>query len=200
MTKRTLQFGFQRVDKGWHRKIITLTFWAFSNPSLLFSYFDAKGNSRRRQLRNLPLISEFHFPTGAAPSFTLAKEWRSILIYLFSKTLSSRRSTYFLIHPILPAASFITCLVSSVAYVLMNLKNLDGSLWLGLFRKAFSSEFIWSDHSLSVYTAWAPKQPNAEKAQNTCVAVNSSNSNAGLWDDIDCAARNRFICKIRKGT
>ncbi|XP_074624200.1 uncharacterized protein LOC141882148 isoform X4 [Acropora palmata] len=85
------------------------------------------------------------------------------------------------------------------AYVLMNLKNLDGSLWLGLFREAFSSEFIWSDHSLSVYTAWAPKQPNAEKAQKTCVAVNSSNSNAGLWDDIDCAARNGFICKIRKG-
>ncbi|XP_044168284.1 lithostathine-1-like [Acropora millepora] len=85
------------------------------------------------------------------------------------------------------------------AYVLMNLKNLDGGLWLGLFREAFSSEFIWSDHSLSVYTAWAPKQPNAEKAQKTCVAVNSSNSNAGLWDDIDCAARNGFICKIRKG-
>ncbi|XP_015752620.1 PREDICTED: macrophage mannose receptor 1-like [Acropora digitifera] len=85
------------------------------------------------------------------------------------------------------------------AYVLMNLKNLHGSLWLGLFREAFSSEFIWSDHSLSVYTAWAPKQPNAQKAQKTCVAVNSSNSNAGLWDDIDCAARNGFICKIRKG-
>ncbi|XP_044179134.1 macrophage mannose receptor 1-like [Acropora millepora] len=85
------------------------------------------------------------------------------------------------------------------AYVLMNLKNLDGSLWLGLFREAFSSEFIWSDHSLSVYKAWAPKQPNAQKAQKTCVAVNSSNSNAGLWDDIDCAARNGFICKIRKG-
>ncbi|XP_015761322.1 PREDICTED: macrophage mannose receptor 1-like [Acropora digitifera] len=81
----------------------------------------------------------------------------------------------------------------------MNLKNLDGSLWLGLFREAFSFEFIWSDHSLSVYTAWAPKQPNAQKAQKTCVSVNSFNSNAGLWDDIDCAARNGFICKIRKG-
>ncbi|XP_015776212.1 PREDICTED: uncharacterized protein LOC107354273 [Acropora digitifera] len=84
------------------------------------------------------------------------------------------------------------------AYVLMNLKNFNGGIWLGLFRGAFSAEFAWSDHSISVYTAWAPKQPNAPNAQKTCVVVNSSNSNAGLWDDIDCAARNGFICKIRK--
>ena len=82
----------------------------------------------------------------------------------------------------------------------MNLKNFIGSIWLGLFREAFSAEFVWSDHSLSVYTAWAPKQPNASKAQKTCVVANSSNSNAGLWYDIDCAARNGFICKVRKGT
>ena len=82
----------------------------------------------------------------------------------------------------------------------MNLKNFNGGIWLGLFRGAFSAEFAWSDHSISVYTAWAPKQPNAPNAQKTCVVVNSSNSNAGLWDDIDCGARNGFICKIRKGT
>ncbi|XP_044171531.1 macrophage mannose receptor 1-like [Acropora millepora] len=81
----------------------------------------------------------------------------------------------------------------------MNLKNFSGSIWLGLFREAFSAEFVWSDHSLSVYTAWARKQPNAPKAQKTCVVANSSNSNAGLWYDIDCAARNGFICKVRKG-
>ncbi|XP_074624213.1 macrophage mannose receptor 1-like isoform X2 [Acropora palmata] len=85
------------------------------------------------------------------------------------------------------------------AYVLRNLKNSNGGIWLGLFREAFSAEFLWSDHSLSVYTAWAPKQPNAPTAQKACVVVNSSNSNAALWDDIDCAARNGFICKIRKG-
>ncbi|XP_044179085.1 uncharacterized protein LOC114946811 isoform X1 [Acropora millepora] len=85
------------------------------------------------------------------------------------------------------------------AYVLMNLKNFNGGIWLGLFRGAFSAEFAWSDHSITVYTAWAPKQPNAPNAQKTCVVVNSSNSNTGLWDDIDCAARNGFICKIRKG-
>ena len=82
----------------------------------------------------------------------------------------------------------------------MNLKNLNVGLWLGLFREAFSAEFVWSDHSLSLYTAWAPKQPNAPKGQKTCVVVNSSNSNAGLWDDVDCAARNGFICRIRRGT
>ena len=82
--------------------------------------------------------------------------------------------------------------------MLRNLKNFNGGLWLGLFREAFSAEFVWSDHSLSVYTAWAPKQPNTPTAQKTCVVVNSSN--AGLWDDIDCAARNGFMCKIRKGT
>ncbi|XP_067020488.1 macrophage mannose receptor 1-like [Acropora muricata] len=85
------------------------------------------------------------------------------------------------------------------AYVLRNLKNSNGGIWLGLFREAFAAEFLWSDHSLSVYTAWAPKQPNAPPAQKACVVVNSSNSNAALWDDIDCAARNGFICKIRKG-
>ena len=82
----------------------------------------------------------------------------------------------------------------------MALKNLNVGLWLGLFREAFSVEFVWSDHSLSEYTAWAPKQPNAHKEQKTCVVVNSSNSNAGLWDDVDCAAPNGFICKIRNGT
>ena len=84
--------------------------------------------------------------------------------------------------------------------MLRNLKNSNGGIWLGLFREAFAAEFLWSDHSLSVYTAWAPKQPNAPPAQKACVVVNSSNSNAALWDDIDCAARNGFICKIRKGT
>ncbi|XP_015760775.1 PREDICTED: macrophage mannose receptor 1-like [Acropora digitifera] len=88
---------------------------------------------------------------------------------------------------------------NSSAYVLRNLKNFNGGIWLGLFREAFSADFVWSDHSLSVYTAWAPKQPNAHKAEKTCVVVNSSNSNAGLWDDIDCATRNGFICRIRKG-
>ena len=85
------------------------------------------------------------------------------------------------------------------AFVVLNLKNFRGGLWLGLSREANSPEFTWSDHSITLYTNWATNQPDALRTQKTCVVANNSASNAGGWSDVDCSDRNGFVCRIRQG-
>lgn len=90
-------------------------------------------------------------------------------------------------------------LFSLAAFVVLNLKNFLGGFWLGLSREANSRDFSWSDHSITLYTKWAAKQPDASRDQKTCVVANNSVANAGGWSDVDCSERNGFICRIRKG-
>ena len=85
------------------------------------------------------------------------------------------------------------------AFLVVALKNFNGGFWLGFFREENSAEFSWSDQSLPLYTAWASNEPNSPSSQKSCVVANNSNFNAGLWSDVDCAERNGFVCRIRKG-
>ena len=87
-----------------------------------------------------------------------------------------------------------------VAFVVRNMKNLQGGFWLGFHREPNSSDFFWTDNSLPMLTNWASNQPSIPKTQRACVVSENSGLNAGLWNDVKCSARNGFICKIRKGT
>jgi len=91
------------------------------------------------------------------------------------------------------------CCIIFTAYIVRSLKNFKGGLWLGFVREANSSEFRWSDNSLTLYTSWATKEPNSLRTQKSCVFANNSYSNAGRWNDGHCSDRNGFICRIRQG-
>ena len=82
---------------------------------------------------------------------------------------------------------------------MLNLKNFRGGLWLGLTRPKSSPEFLWIDHSITIYTNWATNQPDAADNQTACVVANNSISFAGGWSDVDCSERNGFVCRIRRG-
>lgn len=85
------------------------------------------------------------------------------------------------------------------AFIVLNLKNFRGGLWLGLVRPEYSPEFTWTDHSITMYTNWATNQPDAPDSQKACVVANNSISFAGGWSDVDCSERNGFVCRIRRG-
>lgn len=85
------------------------------------------------------------------------------------------------------------------AFIVLNLKNFRGGLWLGLIRPEHSPEFLWIDHSITLYTNWATSQPDAPDNQTTCVVANNSISFAGGWSDVDCSDRYGFVCRIRRG-
>lgn len=105
----TQQFGFKWVDKGWHRTIEKLTFWAFCSYLLLISPTDAKGK------RSNPSALESSFDTKCALShrcgtiiYAMANEWYPflLLVYLCPTSLRIRRSTDLLIN-LIPPHSFI---------------------------------------------------------------------------------------------
>lgn len=66
------------------------------------------------------------------------------------------------------------------------------SVWIGLFKDPWR----WSDGSNSSYRFWRPSQPN-NKDQN-CVAVIRKQS--GMWNNLDCGTKFRFICRGREYT
>ena len=85
------------------------------------------------------------------------------------------------------------------AFIVMKLKNFIGGLWLGLVRTEYSPDFLWIDHSITIYTNWATNQPDAPDNQKACTVANNSISFAGGWSDVDCSQKNGFVCRIRRG-
>nr|XP_028607052.1 macrophage mannose receptor 1-like isoform X1 [Podarcis muralis]XP_028607053.1 macrophage mannose receptor 1-like isoform X1 [Podarcis muralis] len=60
-------------------------------------------------------------------------------------------------------------------------------LILGLDRK-----FSWLDGTPVTFAMWAPNEPNFSNDEETCVYMNRD---SGLWYDINCGTKNRFICE-----
>ena len=66
-------------------------------------------------------------------------------------------------------------------------------VWIGLKRDPRINDFIWSDHSIPVYTNWAPNEPNGGEAElcghmytrrTDCLPNRAS----GYWNDLRCDA------------
>ncbi|KAK7508695.1 hypothetical protein BaRGS_00000261 [Batillaria attramentaria] len=74
---------------------------------------------------------------------------------------------------------------------------LGESYWLGLDDLNQEGVFTWADGSPVIYSAWSRRQPDNKDTVNgvtteadcTQVALN------GLWKDISCDKKRRFICK-----
>nr|XP_034985744.1 macrophage mannose receptor 1-like [Zootoca vivipara] len=60
-------------------------------------------------------------------------------------------------------------------------------LILGRDRK-----FSWLDGTPVTFAIWAPNQPSFSNDDETCVSIYRE---TGLWHDINCGAKNRFICE-----
>ena len=76
-------------------------------------------------------------------------------------------------------------------------------VWIGL--KWSSTAFYWQDHSVPVYTNWAPKEPNG-KAREPCGQMWMDGHSyllpskaAGYWNDIAChvisSVPNGIVCE-----
>jgi len=76
-------------------------------------------------------------------------------------------------------------------------------VWIGL--KWFSNKFYWYDHSVPVYTRWAPHEPNGN-AREPCGQMWMDGhlsllplTAAGYWNDSPCqvtsGAPNGIVCE-----
>ena len=64
--------------------------------------------------------------------------------------------------------------------------------------KSLDSEFKWYDGSSVLYTPWAPDEPNGNYTGELCVEMYST-FRPGLWNDLSCDEKRRFVCKAEKG-
>ena len=77
-------------------------------------------------------------------------------------------------------------------------------VWIGLKWGSSANRFLWYDHSVPVYTNWAPNEPN-ENAREPCghMWTDPSRSSvvrkAGDWNDFPCGVDpnlpNGLVCK-----
>ncbi|XP_022808236.1 snaclec B6-like [Stylophora pistillata] len=75
-------------------------------------------------------------------------------------------------------------------------------VWIGLMWTA--KDFYWSDYSVPVYKAWAPKEPNG-KSREPCSNMWTRHTSFlpiranGYWNDLPCAVSSRvpigLVCK-----
>lgn len=73
-----------------------------------------------------------------------------------------------------------------------------GSVWIGLSKEPYSA-LKFTDHSVARYSFWGAGQPNRQLDQRTCVQANVTGFHIGRWDDVDCNAKNTFVCEIYHG-
>jgi len=76
-------------------------------------------------------------------------------------------------------------------------------VWIGL--KWSSKDFYWHDHSVPVYTNWAPNEPNGKAKEPCGMMWLSGHSNAlpiraaGYWNDTLCRVvsgfHNGIVCE-----
>ena len=72
--------------------------------------------------------------------------------------------------------------------------------WIGLTDADVESEWKWCDgRILSMYTNWAPGQPNNHNNNQDCVAIRKGHffdtDYDGEWHDDTCTDEKGFICE-----
>ena len=87
----------------------------------------------------------------------------------------------------------------SSAYLIYSLERYIGSVWIGYYHEPYST-FKFVDQSSAAHTYWGSGQPSRQLGQRSCTQANATGSNFGVWDDVDCAITNPFICEIYQGT
>jgi len=70
-------------------------------------------------------------------------------------------------------------------------------VWIGLKWNSGKNAFLWCDHSVPVYTNWAPGEPNGKAAEPCNHLYTGIAGLTGYWNDISCGTRNDrgFVCK-----
>jgi len=73
-------------------------------------------------------------------------------------------------------------------------------VWIGLKWDSRVNRFLWYDHSVPVYTNWAPHEPNG-KAHEPCGHMwtgqtGNVNSASGYWNDILCGVHSHYPCGV----
>jgi len=73
-------------------------------------------------------------------------------------------------------------------------------VWIGLKWDSSVNRFLWSDHSVPVYTNWAPGEPNG-KANEPCGHMwtghqGSLNRATGYWNDLICGVHQDLPCGL----
>ncbi|XP_053533567.1 putative C-type lectin domain family 20 member A isoform X2 [Ictalurus punctatus] len=69
--------------------------------------------------------------------------------------------------------------------MLVQVKNIQGYSWIGLYRDTWK----WSDGTNASNIPWAPGQPNNYWGRENCAVVNN-----GLFYDVRCTNLNYFFC------
>ena len=65
--------------------------------------------------------------------------------------------------------------------------------WIGLNDQSQEGSFAWADATPLDFTAWAGGEPN-NAGEEDC--ANMATWAGGSWNDLNCAAANRYICRL----
>ena len=74
-------------------------------------------------------------------------------------------------------------------------------VWIGLRRDVVIKQFVWSDHSVPVFTKWAPNEPNGKNQMEPCGHMwtghrGSLGRASGSWNDLACGIRSDLPCGL----
>jgi uncharacterized protein YegL len=67
-------------------------------------------------------------------------------------------------------------------------------VWLGLTDRGTEGTFVWSDGTPLDATFWHKGEPNDWGSGEDC----THNYKSGLWNDISCSGKRKYVCKMRK--
>ncbi|CAH1781368.1 unnamed protein product [Owenia fusiformis] len=86
------------------------------------------------------------------------------------------------------------------AFITSQLVDMPIAAWIGMKYRGWGQnggEFIWLDNSEVRFTWWDVGEPNG-KGQEACVEVKDESFHAGFWNDLNCDARQGWICMTYK--
>ncbi|XP_072174350.1 macrophage mannose receptor 1-like [Diadema setosum] len=95
----------------------------------------------------------------------------------------------------------LTSILSEEEQMFLTMRSRMGGVfqWIGLHDIVSESEYSWTDHSDVTYRNWAPNQPDNWRSREDCVHLRSSETQAGLWNDMD-GNTNRLASICKKAT
>jgi len=68
-----------------------------------------------------------------------------------------------------------------------------GDFWIGFNDEAIENQFVWTDGTPADFMPWNAGEPNDYGAGEDCAQVYAGN---GTWNDLDCNAGLRYVCKL----